>query len=389
MNNKETILSFLEIETGASKSYGSNKFCFENEERAKIDYDDSHQKSWTVKESGETNPPKASIALVADALNLQKQNIPPLFRYFLDGSRRTYKVDDVAYNNKIYPIVAGQIGVACCQRLDLDNFKKNIIEMHNVISMPSMANASGQKSNLYFNNLLTKVNNLDKLKKMNIKFNKILPYSKSKDDDKYENLAVAKIQDEMIELEKIVVSDLTTKKLLNTNAFLIKDGSLEYKVMRTGDFRELAKIKNNYRHVVGISKQFNPDLMVDKRGKPNASLLADLKLYHRTPAIKHHTGMVGDVNFSIWYIRIRDVKYSASPFEGIIKVEKILVTDDENENGLDSSEINNISAHLINERNPVCYGSDKRWANHLYPVHLTERYIKSRYLSDSYYLNLF
>jgi len=389
MNNKDTILSFLETETGASKSYGSNKFCFENIEVAKIDYDDSHQKDWIVKESGETNPPKHSMDLKEKAKTLQKQNIPPLFKYFLDGSRRTYKVDDVAYDNKIYPIVAGQIGVGCCERLAPDNFKRNIIEMHNVISMPSMANASGQKSNLYFNNLLIKINELEKLKRMNIKFNKILPYSKSNDDDKYENLAIAKIQDEMIELEKIVVSNLTAKKLLNTNSFLIKDGSLEYKVMRTGDFKELSKIKSNYRNVIGISKKFNPDLMVDKRGKPNASLLADLKLYHRTPAIKHHTGMVGNVHFSIWYIRIRDKKYSASPFEGIIKVEKILVTDDENENGLDSAEINNISAHLINERNPVCYGSDNRWANHLYPVHLTEKFIKSQYLSDVYYLNLF
>ena len=144
------------------------------------------------------------------ANTLKKLDIPPLFKYFLDGSRRTYKVDDVAYNNKIYPIVAGQIGVGCCERLAPDNFKKNIIEMHNVISMPSEANASGQKSNLYFNNLLTKINELEKLKRMGIKFNKILPYSKSK-DDKYENLAIAKIQDEMIELEKIVVSNLTAK----------------------------------------------------------------------------------------------------------------------------------------------------------------------------------
>lgn len=42
---------------------------------------------------------------------------PPMFKFFLDGSRRTYKVDDVAYNNRIYPIVAGQIGVGCCERL--------------------------------------------------------------------------------------------------------------------------------------------------------------------------------------------------------------------------------------------------------------------------------
>jgi predicted nuclease of restriction endonuclease-like (RecB) superfamily len=41
------------------------------------------------------------------------------------------------------------------------------------------------------------------------------------------------------------------------------------------------------------------------------------------------------------------------------------------------------------ERNPVCYGSDMRWANHLYPVYLTERYVKSHYLSTESFLHLF
>ena len=46
-------------------------------------------------------------------------------------------------------------------------------------------------------------------------------------------------------------------------------------------------------------------------------------------------------------------------------------------------------AHLMNERNPVCYGTDGRWANHIYPIYLTERYIKSQYLSSNLFLELF
>jgi hypothetical protein len=33
-----------------------------------------------------------------------------------------------------------------------------------------------------------------------------------------------------------------------------------------------------------------------------------------------------------------------------------LITDEEIENGLDSQEIDLITANIINERNPVCYG---------------------------------
>jgi hypothetical protein len=56
---------------------------------------------------------------------------------------------------------------------------------------------------------------------------------------------------------------------------------------------------------------------------------------------------------------------------------------------LNSEEVDLITTNIINERNPVCYGSDSRWANHLYPVYLTESFIKSKYLSDLNFLNLF
>ena len=93
--------------------------------------------------------------MLDNALELQQYNIPPLFKYFLDGSRRTYKVDDVAYGNNIYPIVAGQIGVGCCKRENPDIFKKTMINMYNVIVMPKKANPDNHKTeDLYFNNLL-------------------------------------------------------------------------------------------------------------------------------------------------------------------------------------------------------------------------------------------
>ena len=48
-----------------------------------------------------------------------------------------------------------------------------------------------------------------------------------------------------------------------------------------------------------------------------------------------------------------------------------------------------ISANIINERNPTCYGIDRRWANHLYPVFLTETFVKSKYISSDVFLQLF
>lgn len=35
----------------------------------------------------------------------------PAFRFFLDGSRRTYKIADIPIDMQCYPLVAGQVGV--------------------------------------------------------------------------------------------------------------------------------------------------------------------------------------------------------------------------------------------------------------------------------------
>ena len=160
--------------------------------------------------------------------------------------------------------------------------------------------------------------------------------------------------------------------------------------MKTGDYKELARIRNNYRHVVGISKRFNPNLMKDNRGQSSAGAIASLPLYHRTPAFLWSPGSEwGNVNFAIWYVRVRDIKYTTTPYSGVLKIEKMLMTGSENDNGLMTDEIDTITANIINERNPVCYGNDARWANHLYPVYMAESYCKSRFRSDIQFINLF
>lgn len=63
--------------------------------------------------------------------------------------------------------------------------------------------------------------------------------------------------------------------------------------------------------------------------------------------------------------------------------------DEEIESGIDTDIIDFLSANIINERTPTCYGTDKRWANHLYPVFLTESYVKSKYISNELFLQLF
>lgn len=377
------VLNFIAKETDG-KNYKSYKYCFEAVEVPKIEYED--KKGIQVRNKGETDRSlknSKSVKKLADRL----VDSNPLFKYFLDGSRRTYKVDDIAYGKRLYPVIAGQIGVAVCKRPNRDSLKPISFKNPLVISLPEIANAqtSYKNNNLFFNNLTKKLNNQTVLKKQSLSFSKILPYKdmQLRDNDKYEDRGVAKIQDEMIYLEQKAVFELVRKRKLNDESFLIKDGSLEY--MKSGESKELAEIKANYDCVVGVSKSFNPEAL-SSDVKDISRRIAELKLYHRTPAFMYQTERIPDVKFSVWYLRIRE---TLSPFDGVVKVEKILVRDIQEEEGLDSDEIDLISANLINERNPVCYGSDRRWQKHLYPIYLTESFIKSKYLSDIHFINLF
>lgn len=377
-------------ENTAGVSFKTHKLCFDVAEHPTIDYDDNKDITW--KTYGETVHHKKAIDLYGLSRKLVCTETP-LFKYFIDGSRKTYRVDDISYANQVYPIIAGQIGVGCCKRIGR-RLSKQVYCNQNVIALPRCADKDGWESDLFFNRLLQKINDLQSVKKHNIKFAKILIYDSTKhEDSKLEDKGIAKIQDHMIDMEKELVADLVRDNMLSHESFLVKDGSLQYKRMESGNYRELAKIRNNYRYVIGVSKSFNPERCQDHAGKNNSSAIANLKLYHRTPALMYESEIVNSedeqVFFAVWYVRIRDRQYTKSPYEGILKIEKILTTNEEADHGLDSELIDYITANVLNERNPVCWGTDSRWANHLYPVYLTEKYVKSLFIGSNYFLNIF
>jgi hypothetical protein len=371
------------------KSHKSYKLCHDTLSAVpQVAYEDDAGRI-SLKEYAETAPSEKFVDLTKRSHDLFDKSIPPLFRFFLDGSRRTYKIDDIEYGKKIYPVIAGQIGVGCCERVDR-SLKKAKIEKHTVIVLPEYAHADGHNPSLYFRRITDELNQMDVLKNRGLSVSKVLHYDCSKaDGDKFEKRGIAKIQDAMIDYEKSMVNQLVRKGKLSQDSCLLKDGSIQYIDSKEGDFKVLSKIRANYQYVVGVSKSFNPELMLDSQKKSNATKIAQLPLFHRTPAFMYENERFQGIKFAIWYLRIRDVKRTETPFSGVVKVEKMLMVGNESEKGLQSDEIDLISANLINERNPVCYGSDTRWANHLYPVYLTEKFIKSQYLSDVYFLNLF
>ena len=392
---RSKVMNILADETGG-KSYKAHKYSLNNAERPSIDYDEEKTIHW--KEKAETETYKTYIDLADHARRLAKQGIP-LLAYFLDGSRRTFKVDDIAYANgknrsTIYPVIAGQIGVGCCRRANRqmipEKFKREI-----VLAVPDMANIDGKAG--FLPALTAKINGrCEELSRTGLKVTAILEYktdiAKNRNDkNKFEDKAIAKIQDRMAEREKELVAELVSEGKLNQDNYLIKDGSLEYVPVDEikKDQRKYKIFKNNYNWVIGASKNFNPEVCHDSNGKPNPGFIADLPLYHRTPVACFSNPLLGNFKFAVWYVRLQDQKHTRTPFDGVLKLEKMLVTDDEIEYGMDSQLVNTLTAYIINERNPVCYGSDLRWANHIYPIYLTENFVKSKYISNESFLHLF
>lgn len=388
-NNSNKKIRDVLVDVTGGRSYKAHKYSLDADSWSPLDYE-TPQIRW--KKTAETTNHKKHVDLREQAAKIGSQ--PQLLTYFLDGSRHVYKVDDFAYpvsggRNVIYPIIAGQIGVGCCKRenkrVALEHFQREI-----VLSVPDIADADG-KNRGFWSALVIKLNECSDLQRAKLEFSAVLPYKTSKDEAKYEDKATATVQDRMIEKEKALVAELVGQGKLNSENYLVKDGSLEYRITDElkKDSRKYKTFKHNYTWVIGASKTFNAEVCLDMNGKPNPGFIADLPLYHRTPVACYENDYIGDVQFAVWYVRIRDQKQTRSPFDGILKIEKILVTDEEINEGMDSELVDLLSALIINERNPVCYGSDNRWANHLYPIYLTEQFVKSRYISAESFLHLF
>jgi hypothetical protein len=133
---------------GKYQCYKTKKLSLDSNDNDTIayNYDDKPAAQTNKSIFAETDRSRQRTVSLRDMLNSSVVP-PPIFRYFLDGSRHTYKVDDIAIGKKIFPIVAGQIIVGCCKRRDRDTFKKYDLRSKIVISMPDDFDGDDGKEN--------------------------------------------------------------------------------------------------------------------------------------------------------------------------------------------------------------------------------------------------
>jgi len=304
-----------------------------------------------------------------------------LFDFFLDGSRRVYKIVDFGTTDgKFLPIVAGQIGAAICHRQN-KKLKKYQMVRENVIAVPDRLGDD-------FDKIVEEISKLKlpKGKSKSLSIAHVLKYTvKTKPERPFENLAIAKIQNRMYNLEVELIREMVHSHKLKTDQMLIIDGSLQFSSVENED--------HIFQNVIGISKSFNPNLqgILKTKNKQIGSYLANLEFQERTPVFVYESESKRKRKTKIgaWYLRIHPKNLMKKPLDGVIKIEKIATTRDEKNEGFDSEMINEISRSILLERNVTCYGNDDRWANHIYPIYLTELLLKNSFASDTFFLNIF
>lgn len=388
------ILDFLEKSSnGTYHCYRTKKFFLESVDYDILHNDDKPASSTRASKFAESDLKRVQTVRIDS--NLIK-NTSPIFSFFLDGSRHTYKVDDIAIGKKIYPFIVGQVVVGCCERKDRDTFKKFKLYHDLVMALPDEFDYDDIGEN-YCRSYCEKIN--EELKSYpyilstGVHFSNILLYQTDKiesyygsDKDSYKTRAIAKIQTHMTTCEQLLVEQLCKENRLDATHYLIKDGSLEYNShLQNASDEEKFKYRENFRHVVGVSKSFDPELIPDFEGHSLSKTIANLAPFERTKAYRYKSEYNSE-EYVVWYLRLRSSSFRETNFSDVVKCEMVLIKEGD---VINTDLIDTISANLINEAYPVCYGNDTRWANHLYPVYLTECFCKSQYINSEIILNIF
>lgn len=385
------ILDFIEKKgDGNYHCYKTNKISLDVPDSEILNYDDKKVVTNNMSSIAESDMTRTPVVKIDRKLIEFSR---PIFSFFLDGSRHVYKVDDIGIGKKIFPVLAGQIIVGCCERKNRDVFKPYAIRHKIVLSMPDDFDVDDDGEDfcrLFCEELNESLQDIKFVKSSGIKIDKLLLYRtdkmEQKDKDNYKNRGTAKIQAEMTDEEQLMVDELCRENKLDDQHYLIKDGSLEYNPSFSNFNREDNTMqRENYRYVVGVSKSFDPELLPDYEGHRLSRTIANLNPFERTKAYRY-TSDANGVQYAVWYLRLRKSEFRETNFSDIVKCEMVIIDE---ESQMDTDLINTISANLIKEAYPVCFGNDRRWANHLYPVYLTESFCKSKYHSSNVILNLF
>ena len=289
-----------------------------------------------------------------------------LYRFFIDGSLRTYYLATGVEGYRSFPIELAQIGAAVMQRDDQGDVHPIVVKHRLLLLMP--------KGQLGVSDTVWR-----SLKQLDTpdRFFEVIDTAErtinTPNEPTVENLrtragGIARNRMHRLEIELIQA----TEGFRDNDNWLILDGAV--------------KLDNfiNAPNLIGVAKSFRKDPEF-RFGKSQAArkditnLLAGLPYAHRTVAFSAHGGKV-----AFWYLRLRHQGEVDYPLMGVVKVE--LPRPDRTPVEADLADL--ISQTLVAERNVTPHGRDRRWHCHLYPIFQAEQAIKNRSYSRDVLMGL-
>ncbi len=287
-----------------------------------------------------------------------------LFRYFLDGSFRSYFLGTMLEHERETPIFFVQVGACVLYRRDDGSVQRDKVEIRNLLM------AGKQKFSEQLWGKLETLAQMAGVRLVDITIGDTL--SNTFSDFDLRNKAEGKVRYEMHLLETECITSILDK--LDDKSWLVVDGSLVFEPT----LHELLNKGQSLIPVIGVAKNFRKDPQFEIGRGPRAErrsiykLLADLKHEHRTAAFSSRDGKV-----VFWYVRLREQRHLDYPLMGVVKVELV----NPSKEPLDPEFLDLISSALVAERSVTPHGRDRRWHAHLYPIYLAERIIKESFFS--------
>jgi hypothetical protein len=286
-----------------------------------------------------------------------------LFRYFLDGSFRSYFLGTVLENERESPVHFAQIGACIVRREDDGSVRREALQIENVLLAGKERLSEAVWTRLERLALRAAIRLLD-LTQQDI-------VSRVLSDFDLRNKAAGKVRFAMHNLEAASIKGILPQ--LSAERWMIVDGSLLF----DPTLSELSE-GDRIKPVMGVAKNFRKDPQFVYGRGPRAErrsiykLLCDLQAEHRTAAFSARDGKI-----VFWYVRLREQRHLDYPMMGVVKVELA----NPPREPVPSELIDKLSRALVAERSVTPHGQDRRWHAHLYPIFIAERAVKESLLS--------
>ena len=287
-----------------------------------------------------------------------------IFRYFQDGSMRSFFIGTCLEHDRQTPVILGQVGCTALFRHDDGRLSVGPSNFRNLLMVGFQQISSELKGQMEA--AIAPLGDSYYLADIE---------SKGREGQELRARAADTMRSEMTKIEMDVLTKVMETAGPDTG--IVLDGAVriaQYDRMRTiyGDKQPL---------LVGVSKSFSktPRFKIGRGRHKEVNmwrLLADLPEGNLTLAYK---GQFAGRNVAVWYQRLRLRAQMDYPLMGVIKVElPVLGTDPPT-----SDLVTRLANALLAERTVTPHGMDRRWHAHLYPVFQAERCVKNGFVSNA------